>query len=144
MRRLAVIALACLALAGCANAEAPIGDDGLGVPLPMPVSPEDPILLVAPQGGGGDSAVIEGALDVNAVACITIDDALLVAPFGSTIDGSVVSIAGYGSFGVGDEVSLGGGLSEDVPIAEVDGAYLGCVPGEVETVSIVTVAPRAR
>ena len=149
MRRLALLAVASLLLAGCASSEAPIGDapigdDGMGVPLPMPVGPEQPILLVAPQASGGDSALIEGTLGVNAVNCVTLDDALLVAPFGSTIEDSVIAIAAYGSFAIGDEVSLGGGLTEELPIAEVDGAYLGCVPGEADTVSIVFVAPRAR
>jgi len=146
MRRVVILAVSCLLLAGCAQEPTqtlPI-DDGLGVPLPMPIGPEEPILLVAPQASLGDSAVMKGTIGVNAVGCVTLDEALLVAPFGSTIEDSVIAVAGYGSFALGDDASFTGGIAEDTPAAEVDEAYLGCIPGEVETVSIVTVAPRAR
>ena len=144
MRRVAVIALACLALAGCSSTETPV-DDGKGVPLPMPIEEgiggEIPVtLLVAPEADGGDGALLTGTLGLNYANCVTVDDSLLVAPFGSKVDGEVISLAGYGSYAMGDEVSIGGGLIE-LPVADLDPEYAVCAPPDVETVSIWFTAP---
>jgi len=145
MRRVAVVALACLALAGCASTEQPV-DDGMGVPLPMPI--EDGIggeipmtLLVSPKADGGDSALMTGMLGLNYANCVTVNDSLLIAPFGSKVDGEVISLAGYGSYAIGDEVSVGGGVNESVPVADLDPEYAVCAPPDVATVSIWFAAP---
>ena len=147
MKRLVIVALASLLLVGCSSTPAP--EDVPAVPLPMPIDEGiggeiPPTLLVAQKEEGGDSALITGILGFNYANCVTLDDSLLVAPMGSRIEGDVVSLTGYGSYSVGDEVSLGGGLTEAYPIADLDPVYAVCAPPDVTTVSIVFVAPKAR
>jgi len=146
MKWVAAAALVSLALAGCASSEAPPLDDSPAVPLPVPIEPgngaETPTLLVAPKADGGDLPETTGILGINAVNCVTLGDSLLVAPFGSKIDGPVVSLAGYGSFELDESVSVGGGKNENMAVSELDPAYAGCVPGDDTTVSIVFVTPK--
>jgi hypothetical protein len=146
MKRVTAVAVAaaCLLLAGCTGTPQP--DDVPAVPLPMPI--EDgiggeipPTLLIAQKAESGDSALVPGVLGFNYANCVTLGDSLLVAPAGSQIDGDVVSLAGYGSYAIGDEIEVGGGLTEAYPIADLDPLYAVCAPPDVTTVSIVFVAP---
>lgn len=145
----AVIGLAAvLLLAGCAPpapTDPGLIDDGMGVPLPMPIGPEAaPILLTAPPADIGDGAIIEGTLGVNALNCVTIDEYIVVAPAGSLADESAVSIAGYGSYALGDVVKLGGGYGDGYDVVKGNPDYLQCVPGDDVTADFVFIAPRAR
>jgi len=145
MKRLMIVALASLLLVGCSSTPAP--EDAPAVPLPMPIDEGiggeiPPTLLVAPEAEGGDLALLTGVLGFNYANCVTLNDSLLVAPAGSRIDGDVVALAGYGSYSIGDEVSVGGGMNEAYPIADLDPTYAVCAPPDVTTVSIVFVAPK--
>ena len=148
MRRVAVVALAALALAGCASTELPV-DDGLGVPLPMPVEEGiggeiPPTLLVAPETSAGYDALVSGELALNVFNCVTIDGQLLVAPAGSMIEGTTVSLAGYGSFELGDPVSQLAGGEETIAVADATPEQIACIPGDDTEVTYTVVSPVAR
>ena len=148
MRRLAVVAIATLLLAGCSS-DAPPVDDGLGVPLPQPIEPGaggevTPILLTSPFAEIEDATTVDGELVINVFGCVAVGDRLLVAPLGSTVDGQVISIAGYGSSSIGDAVSFAGGMSDDVPIADLGDEFAFCVPGDDTTADLAYIAPKGR
>jgi hypothetical protein len=144
MRRIAAIVVACGLLAGCTSTP-PAEELGDPVPLPMPIDDGiggeiPPTLLTSPKAEGGDGALVSGVLGFNYANCVLLGESLLVAPFGSKIEGEVVSLAGYGSYAIGDEVSVGGGISE-ARIADLAPEYAVCAPPDVETVSIVFASP---
>ena len=147
MKRLVIVALASLLLVGCSSTPAP--EDVPAVPLPMPIDEgiggEVPaILLVAPQTGVGFEALISGELGLNEYTCVTIGDKLLVAPFGSQIDGTTVSLAGYGSFELGTSITPSAGGSETIAVAEATPEMVTCIPGDATEVTYTVISPKAR
>ena len=148
MKRLAIVALACLALAGCGSNEAPV-DDGMGVPLPMPIEEgiggEIPVtLLVSPETGEGFEALVSGELALNVFNCVTLDGQLLVAPAGSVIEGTTVSLAGYGSFELGTSVSKLTGGEETIAVADATAEQIACIPGDDTEVTFTVVSPTTK
>ena len=148
MKRLLLVAASCLLLAGCSSTAPPV-DDGLGVPLPQPIEPGGggevaPILLTAPFAEPGAGSVIEGELGVNIFDCVTVDDRLLVAPLGSTVDGTTIAVAGYGSFAIGDAISIAGTTSDAVTVADLADEFSFCIPGDDTTTDLAYIAPKGR
>jgi hypothetical protein len=120
MIRCARIALALtglLALSGCASATAAVSDDGV-------------VLVVSRDSDARMQALVSGTVGVTDTGCIALDDAVLVAPEGSTIsaDGETVSLTGVGEFRLGDSLpGTGGGWT----VWGDDGAGFGdCGSGE--------------
>jgi len=152
MRKLALLAAACLMLTGCASQIQPVGppaDDGLGVPLPQPIEPGiggevAPTLLTSRLAEPGEGTVVEGVLGVNIFDCVTVDDRLLVAPIGSTVEGNAIALAGYGSFAIGDSISLAGATSDDVVLADLADEFSFCTPGDDTTVDLAYLTSKGR
>ena len=87
-----------LAFAGCAAA----GDD---------VSLDGVVLVVGPDATEKMQASLSGTLGTNENGCVSLDGAVIVAPYGSTIseDGQFVSLEGVGKFGLGETLPPTGG-----------------------------------
>lgn len=106
----------------------------------------DATLIVWSDGGRvdvpGDDARVTGKLGLSAQGCVVLDDThVLVAPPGSSVDGegTRVTIAGLGEFGMGETIAgRGGYVTEPVDEWEPDHGLCMALPkgGEFAVFSV--------
>ena len=74
-------------------------------------------LLVAPRADSGDDALLKGELTVLG-GCVGVADTVVIWPHGTTaLDGQElrITVPDLGTFALGDEVAIGGGMAQEPP-----------------------------
>jgi hypothetical protein len=107
------------------------------------------LLLQDDDTHGWHDANVTGTLDVNVHGCLVVDDALLIAPFGSTTRGSledgdlVVELLGYPPLTLGEIVTAGGATYHERSATALDEVpEVGrCVDSDVTTIAYAVIAP---
>ena len=101
-----MVALSALAaLAGCASAGEVIDLD------------EGTTLLVAGRSDMGDDALLQGELSVVG-NCVGVADTVVIWPHGTKLVGDRelrIEVPGVGTYALGDQVSVGGGVAFEPP-----------------------------
>ena len=112
----ATAAAAALVVAGVAIARDQIAETTPSVAVPA--SGDVPVLVTLPDTGVHMEAIVSGTLGVRN-GCFTVDNAVLIAPEGSTVspDGQSIVVPGIATVDVGDKVIGGGGWVNEVPDA---------------------------